>query len=151
MSSKDRWRATQPVYRCAVNFDAVNMQFERRGHDYDLAYGGSRVTAKVLSPRAAELHAMMPVKAPPRPLALPAVADAGIAGVAGGGSGREGGGRAGTGGHRGDEMENSLRAEQDGVVEKVLAEPGTTLDVDQPILEFAPNAATSTGAKSDGH
>ena len=33
-------------------------------------------------------------------------------------------------------MENSLRANEDGVVAKVLAEEGESLVVDQPILEF---------------
>ena len=33
-------------------------------------------------------------------------------------------------------MENSLRAEVDGVVAKVLADQGDSLTVDQPILEF---------------
>ncbi|MDH3714702.1 MAG: DUF2118 domain-containing protein, partial [Gammaproteobacteria bacterium] len=34
-------------------------------------------------------------------------------------------------------MENSLRAEQDGVVAAVLCTAGSTLEVDQPIIEFA--------------
>ena len=33
-------------------------------------------------------------------------------------------------------MENLLRAERDGVVAKIHAEPGGNLAVDQPILEF---------------
>ena len=33
-------------------------------------------------------------------------------------------------------MENSLRAEKDGIVAKVLASQGDSLVVDQPILEF---------------
>jgi propionyl-CoA carboxylase alpha chain len=33
-------------------------------------------------------------------------------------------------------MENSLRAVEDGVVAKVLADEGSSLVVDQPILEF---------------
>jgi propionyl-CoA carboxylase alpha chain len=33
-------------------------------------------------------------------------------------------------------MENVLRAERDGVVAKILAQPGESLAVDQPILEF---------------
>ena len=33
-------------------------------------------------------------------------------------------------------MENVLRAERDGRVEKVLAQVGETLAVDQPILKF---------------
>ena len=33
-------------------------------------------------------------------------------------------------------MENTLRAEQDTVVSALLAQPGDTLEVDQPIIEF---------------
>ena len=33
-------------------------------------------------------------------------------------------------------MENVLRAEQEGTVAVVLAEPGASLAVDQPIVEF---------------
>ena len=35
-------------------------------------------------------------------------------------------------------MENTLRAERDTVVREVLAEPGNTLEVDQPIIAFEP-------------
>jgi propionyl-CoA carboxylase alpha subunit len=34
-------------------------------------------------------------------------------------------------------MENVLRAERDAVVEEVMAKPGESLAVDQPILRFA--------------
>jgi propionyl-CoA carboxylase alpha chain len=33
-------------------------------------------------------------------------------------------------------MENVMRAEQDGVIAKILAAPGDSLAVDQPIIEF---------------
>jgi propionyl-CoA carboxylase alpha chain len=33
-------------------------------------------------------------------------------------------------------MENSLKADQDCTVVNVIAEPGATLEVDQPIVEF---------------
>ena len=33
-------------------------------------------------------------------------------------------------------MENSLRAEQDGIVREIFCEAGATLEVDQPILQF---------------
>ena len=33
-------------------------------------------------------------------------------------------------------MENVLKAERNGVVAKIVASPGSTLDVDQKILEF---------------
>ena len=134
---EDQWRATEPVCRCRVNGEAVNMQFERRGHDYDLAHGGCRVTAKVLSPRTAGLHALMPHKMPPDQsrfllspmpgLLVSLAAQAGATVKAG----QE------LAVIEAMKMENSLRAEQDGVVEKVLAKPGATLEAEQPILEFA--------------
>ena len=134
---EDQWQATEPVCRCRVNGEAVNLQFERRGHDYDLAHGGCQITAKVLSPRTAELHALMPRKSPPdksrfllspMPGLLVSLAT-------------EAGARVKAGQElaviEAMKMENSLRAEQDGVVEKVLTEPGEILKADQPILEFA--------------
>ena len=140
---EDHWRATEPVYRCTANGEALNMQFERRGHDYDLAHGGHRVSVKVLSPRTAELHALMPVKAPPdrsrfllspMPGLLVSLAvEAGAKVVAG----QE------LAVIEAMKMENSLRAEQDGVVEKTLAEPGAILEVDEPILAFAKAADTA--------
>ena len=33
-------------------------------------------------------------------------------------------------------MENALRSERDAVVKEVLVEPGSTLEVDQPIIAF---------------
>ncbi len=35
-------------------------------------------------------------------------------------------------------MENTLRAERDSVIREVMAEPGNTLEVDQPIISFEP-------------
>lgn len=134
---EDQWRATEPVCQCRVNGEVVNMQFERRGHDYDLAHGGCQITAKVLSPRTAELHALMPRKSPPDKsrfllspmpgLLVSLAAEAGVRVKAG----QE------LAVIEAMKMENSLRAEQDGVVEKVLTEPGAILEADQPILEFA--------------
>jgi propionyl-CoA carboxylase alpha chain len=40
-------------------------------------------------------------------------------------------------------MENVLLAERDGVVAKLLAVPGETLTIDQPILEFNSNNSDS--------
>ena len=134
---EDQWRATEPILKARVNGEAVNVQFERRGHDYDLAHGGCRLTAKVLTPRTAQLHALMPSKAPPdmsrfllSPMpgllvSLSAVEGAQVK------AGQE------LAVIEAMKMENALRAEQDGVVEKVLTEPGAILEADQPILQFA--------------
>ena len=134
---EDEWRATDPVFRCRVNGAALNVQFERRGHDYDLVHGGCRITAKVLSPRTAALHALMPRKAPPdrsRFLLSPMPGLLVSLTVEAGAMVKAGQELAVI---EAMKMENSLRAEQDGVVEKVLTAPGAVLEADQPILEFA--------------
>ena len=137
----DAWRATQTLYRGAVDDVQVTMQFERRGHDYDACYRGVQLTAKVLSPRAAELHALMPRKTAdsraqlllsPMPGLLAALhvkpGDAVKAGQE-------------LAVIEAMKMENALCAEHDGVIDKALAQPGDTLDADQPILEFAAPSA----------
>ena len=136
-SIEDQWRATEAVFQCQINGEAVSLQFERRGHDYDLAHGGCLITAKVLSPRAAELHALMPRKAAadrcqfllsPMPgLLVSLAAEPGMAVK----DGQE------LAVIEAMKMENSLRAEHDGVIEKVLVQAGETLETDQPILQFA--------------
>lgn len=134
---EDQWRATEPVYRCQVNGAQVHMQFERRGYDYALAHGGCQISVKVLSPRVAELHALMPRKAPPdqsRFLLSPMPGLLVSVAVKSGASVKAGQELAVI---EAMKMENSLRAEQDGVVEEVLAEPGAIVQADQPILKFA--------------
>ncbi|MGI9310473.1 MAG: biotin/lipoyl-containing protein, partial [bacterium] len=131
------WRATEPVFRARVNGARFNLQVERRGHDYDLARGGNRVRAKVLSPRAAELHALMPRKAPPdlsRFLLSPMPGLLVSLSVQAGDAVKAGQELAVI---EAMKMENELRAEHDGVVERVLAQTGATLEADQMILEFA--------------
>ena len=102
-----------------------------------VSHNGTQIDALVLSKRAAELHALMPYKAPPdmsrfvlspMPGLLVEVAV------------REG--QKVQAGERvavieAMKMENVLFAAADGVVGKVLASKGESLVVDQPIVEFA--------------
>ena len=99
-------------------------------------HNGTRLDALVLSPRAAELHALMPYKAPPdmsrfvlspMPGLLVEVAV-------------QVGQKVQTGERiaviEAMKMENVLFATADGVVGKILANKGESLSVDQPIVEF---------------
>jgi propionyl-CoA carboxylase alpha chain len=112
------------------------VQVERVGLGYRIAHDGARVEARVLSPRAAELYALMPVKArpdlskfllSPMPGLLVEVA------VQAGQKVRAGERLAVI---EAMKMENILVASEDKVVRSVAAAKGETLAVDQVIVEF---------------
>ena len=111
-------------------------QLERIGLDYRIAHNGAYIEARVLSPRAAELSGLMPLKAPPdlsKFLLSPMpglLADVAVQP-----------GQAVRAGERlavieAMKMENILVATQDGVVAEVAAHRGDSLAVDQVILRF---------------
>ena len=102
-----------------------------------VSHNGTQVDTLVLSPRGAELHALMPYKAPPdmsRYVLSPMpglLVDVAV--------------QVGQKVQAGEriavieamKMENVLFAAADGVVGKILAVKGESLTVDQPIVEFA--------------
>jgi propionyl-CoA carboxylase alpha chain len=111
-------------------------QVERVGLGYRLSHQGAQLEARVLSPRAAELYALMPVQARPdlsKFLLSPMpglLVDVAVQP-----------GQAVRAGERlavieAMKMENILVATQDGVVASLTASPGETLAVDQVIMEF---------------
>ncbi len=130
------WRPGLDCFEGTVNGAPLAVQVERRGHGFRLTHAGHADLYRVLSRRAAALRALMPVKRPPdlsRFLLSPMPGL--LVRVAVGPGDRV---------KAGEEvavveamkMENLLRAEQDGTVAAVLAEPGASLAVDQPIVEF---------------
>ncbi|MEX1109639.1 MAG: biotin/lipoyl-containing protein, partial [Dongiaceae bacterium] len=132
------WRAGESLFRGRIDARPVTVQIVHSGVGYRLIHGGVSILLKILSPRAAELQRLMPIKAAPdlsRFLLSPmpgllislAVAEGDIVKA-----GQE------LAVVEAMKMENILRATTDGRVNKVLAESGASLVVDQPILEFAP-------------
>jgi propionyl-CoA carboxylase alpha chain len=131
------WRFGDPLYQGRVDGRPITVQIDRAGVGYRLGYGGAGLDALVLTPRAAELDALMPEKqAPdmsrfllsPMPGLLISLAvkpeeevKAGQALCI----------------VEAMKMENILKAERDGKVAKLHAKPGDSLAVDQIILEFA--------------
>ena len=117
---------------------AVTIQVRRRGAALTLRWRGYEVTARVRTPRAAELAATMPAKEAldlsrfllsPMPglvVALPASEGDMV--------------RAGQPLAIVDamKMENVLRAQRDGRIVAVHAKVGDSLAADQVIMEFAP-------------
>jgi propionyl-CoA carboxylase alpha chain len=112
------------------------MQVERRGLKYRLFHWGTQADIMVMSARAAHLQALMPHKAPPdmskfllspMPGLLTQIA------VAPGQEVKAGEVLAKI---EAMKMENVLKAERDCVVDALLAKPGESLAVDQPIIGF---------------
>ncbi len=102
-----------------------------------LQHNGTLIEALVISPRMAELHKLMPYKAPPdmsRYVLSPMpglLVDVAVQP----GQKVQAGERVAV--IEAMKMENVLFAAADGVVAKVLASKGESLTVDQPIIEFA--------------
>jgi len=112
-------------------------EIERSGLVLRVAQHGARVEARVLTPRAAELLALMPFKPPPdlsRFLLSPMPGLLVQVAVGPGQSVRAGERLAVI---EAMKMENVVVAAHDGVVEKIVASAGASLAVDEVILEFA--------------
>jgi propionyl-CoA carboxylase alpha chain len=130
------WRLGDVLLRGTWDGEPVCLQVERLGLKYRLCHWGSQVDAVVMTARAAELLALMPEKPPPdlsRFLISPMpglLAEVAV--------------RVGQEVRAGEtlvvieamKMQNVMKAERDGVVAELLARPGDSVSVDQPILRF---------------
>ena len=119
-----------------VDAKPFRAQIERLGLAYRVSHGGAQVDVRVLSPRAAELHALMPFKPLPdmsRFLLSPMPGLLVEVAVTAGQTVRPGERLAVI---EAMKMENILVAAQHGVVARVVAGKGASLAVDDVILEF---------------
>jgi propionyl-CoA carboxylase alpha chain len=131
------WRPGQPVLRVRGEEHVAVVQIERlSGAAFRLVHGGVVRRAQVLSPRAAELLALMPQKQTvdatrvvlsPMPGLLSSLV------VSQGQEVKTGEPLAIV---EAMKMENVLRAERDGRIARIRVSPGDSLAVDQVILEF---------------
>jgi len=130
------WTMGMPLIEAEVDGRNVCFQFDRVDLHYRLSHRGSQIDALVVIPRAADLARHMLEKEPPdlSKFLLSPMPGLLVRLKA----------KAGEEVKAGEElavveamkMENSLRANEDIVIAKVLAEEGESLVVDQPILEF---------------
>jgi propionyl-CoA carboxylase alpha chain len=134
---RSSWEPWDGLWTGTVDGRPLAVQVERAGIGYRLIHAGAQVGVEVLTPRAAELAELMPVKLPPdmskfllspMPGLLSAVA------VAEGDEVKAGQELAVV---EAMKMENILRADADGTVARIHAQPGASLAVDQIIIEFA--------------
>ncbi len=138
---RSRSRLNDIAITGTVNGAPFTAQIERGTPKNPLAlrvqHNGRRIDALVVSPRMAELHALMPFKAAPdmsrfvlSPMPGLLVHVAVVPGQK-----VQAGERVAV--IEAMKMENVLFAQADGVVSKVMAAQGESLSVDQPIVEFA--------------
>ena len=138
---RSRSRLNDIAITGTVNGAPFTAQIERGTPKNPLAlrvqHNGRRIDALVVSPRMAELHALMPFKAAPdmsrfvlSPMPGLLVQVAVVPGQK-----VQAGERVAV--IEAMKMENVLFAQADGVVSKVMAAQGESLTVDQPIVEFA--------------
>ncbi len=125
------------MFRGRIDGRPVTVQIDRQEPGFRLSHGGAEVEVQVLRPRVAELAARMPVKQAPdlsRTLLSPMPGLLVKLAVAAGQEVKAGEVLAVV---EAMKMENVLRAERDGAIARIHVEPGASLAVDQPILEFA--------------
>lgn len=136
LAVQSAWKLGEPLFQGMLEGRRFCMQVERAGIAYRLTHAGTEADVLVLTPRTAELRALMPEKAAPdtsKSLLSPMPGLLVSLAVAPGQEVKEGEELAVV---EAMKMENVLRAGQDGVVSAVRAEPGESLTVDQVILEF---------------
>ena len=130
------WKLGQPLFHGTINGERLCFQVERTGLWYSLYHRGARTDLLVMTPRSADLHALMPEKAAPDLSKYLLSPMPGLLVKISVSEGQEV--------KAGEElavieamkMENVLRAVQDAVVAKISAKPGDSLRVDQQIIEF---------------
>jgi len=130
------WVIGEPLFHAEINGKEVTFQIDTDGPAYKLFHRGAEIRALPLTPRMAELNRFMIKKEPPdlSKFLLSPMPGLLVKLVVSVGDEVKAGEELAV--VEAMKMENSLRAEEDIVISKVLAEQGDSLVVDQPILEF---------------
>jgi propionyl-CoA carboxylase alpha chain len=133
---RSNWQFGEVLYEGTINGDAFCMQVERRGLKYRLFHWGTQADIMVMSARAAHLQALMPHKAPPDMSKFLLSPMPGLLTQIAVSVGQEVKAGEVLAKIEAMKMENVLKAERDCVVDALLAKPGESLAVDQPIIGF---------------
>ena len=130
------WKPANPVFSANIDSENVILQWKRTFVGYEVSNASQTVELQVMSPRAAAKFHLMPIRkevdtsnlllSPMPGLLIDVMVKEGDTVSAGDSLAIV----------EAMKMENVLRAERNGTVAKIVATPGSTLDVDQKILEF---------------
>jgi propionyl-CoA carboxylase alpha chain len=130
------WQFGQALYQGTLNGEAFCMQVERRSLKYRLFHWGTQADLMVMTARAAHLQSLMPKKAPPDTSKFLLSPMPGLLTQIAVIPGQEVKAGEVLAKIEAMKMENVLKAERDCVVDELLAKPGESLAVDQPIIGF---------------
>ena len=130
------WQFGDLLYKGTVNGQPFCMQVERVGLKYRLFHWGTQVDALVLNAHAAEMQKLMPHKAPPDTSKFLLSPMPGLLTEISVKAGQEVKAGETLAKIEAMKMENVLKAERDCVVDKLVANQGESLSVDQVIIAF---------------
>jgi len=130
------WKLGDVLMRGTWDGEQVCLQVERMGLKYRVFHWGTQADAIVMTARAAELLALMPAKPPPDLSKFLVSPMPGLLTEVAAKVGQEirSGERLAV--IEAMKMQNILKAENDCVVAELMAKPGDSLFVDQPIMRF---------------
>jgi propionyl-CoA carboxylase alpha chain len=131
------WSPGEPLFHAKVDGEVLVVQVDAVGSGWRLINEGGQAEALVLTPRQAELYALMPVKAAPDTSKFLLSPMPGLLASVAVREGQEVKAGEALAVVEAMKMENVLRAAQDGTVKVLHAKAGDSLKVDQKILEFA--------------
>ena len=129
--------AVDPLMHAKVDGEHMVVQVDAAGSGWRLFNEGGQAEALVLTPRQAELYALMPIKAAPDTSKFLLSHMPGLLASVAVREGQEVKAGEALAVVEAMKMENVLRATQDGTVKVLHAKAGDSLKVDQKILEFA--------------
>ena len=131
------WTPGEPLMYATVGKQAMVVQVDAAGSGWRLINEGGQAEALVLTPRQAELYALMPVKAAPDTSKFLLSPMPGLLASVAVSEGQEVKAGEALAVVEAMKMENVLRAVRDGTVKTLHAKAGDSLRVDQKIIEFA--------------
>jgi propionyl-CoA carboxylase alpha chain len=131
------WSPGEPLLHATIDKQAVVVQVDTLASGWRLINEGGQAEALVLTPRQAELYALMPVKAAPDTSKFLLSPMPGLLASVAVSEGQEVKAGEALAVVEAMKMENVLRAVRDGTVKTLHAKPGDSLRVDQKIIEFA--------------
>ena len=131
------WTPGEPLFHAEVDELPIVVQVDAVGSGWRLILEGGQAEALVLTPRQAELYALMPVKAAPDTSKFLLSPMPGLLASVAVQEGQEIKAGETLAVVEAMKMENVLRATRDGTVKVLHAKAGDSLRVDQKIIEFA--------------